>query len=672
MSLSKLFQPPKPWAVSDFHLYRPNITHFADTQIVPLIDHSDNRIRRICIHGEVKSGKREIVEYLARRDYGNDHRKHIFISALHRVADDPQRVELKDHHIEVYSVNYESVDKIMIYINENIERRIKMIIHYDECDYGSGYKQRLSEIYKTFKNQMLITSILYSATPEELLYSNDISNNDESFISEFYELGVIVKFIPPETYCGAKKFLDENLVFDAKPFIIKNDEGWELSNQAKEIILDAKNNLELHDRKLNELKVKLYQAKDDNNLDDILKYKDMVDRFKFNIRNIIVLRLTYSDFRGDKIRGNKISKIFLNIFNTFSESDDINIINDEDSNRIKWSDEEYWNRVDKDKLNIFVHDQTSTRSTEWVFHNRLFATHDYRPVITYNTTTQAQLRVAHYSTKYGGFQPIKVYGHKKSFEYAAKYIKLENYFKCEIQKIKFSYNNIKIGQLLKFKVNFEKKVGIVTDFNLRDKKCVVLFEENYSIVHKSQIINNKETYIICDSNENINTEFNDTYSEINVKNIMRNLGAVDVKNMSARVSGKSKNVLKIFSKFIECDKNNINERIRQEIKNCENLEDGTIIPRKVRDHKFKINEYFNHPQLINEEIIYNGILRSEKRKYTYDELKVSRWGFNDNNRNPRLTVCYNTQNNLGVCLRFVTGETESVDNFTVYKSMYQS
>jgi hypothetical protein len=670
MSLSKFNQTPsKPWAVSDFKLYRSNIANFVDTHIVPLIDHSNNKIRRICIHGEVKSGKREIVEYSARLDYGNNMRKHIFISSFHRVADDPQRIELRNHNIAVHSIiNDESIRKALDYIRENLEENVEIIIHYDECDYGSGDKQQLAKIYKNLKDEKLITSILYSATPEELLYSSDVDDEEFSLVRDCYELGVSVKFIPPETYCGAKKFLDENLVFDAKPFIIKKDGRWDLSSQAREIILNAKAELKKRTREHHHLMDHLFTAEDNNNSHDILKYTELINNFKF--KNVIVVRLSYKD----NLSKSKIDKIFMDNFATFNiENTDITYDKEnKGSHSIKWSDEIYWNKLRHDRLQIFIYDQTSTRSTEWAFHDRLFATHDYRPTITYNTIVQAQLRVAHYSTKYGGFQHIKVYGHKKSFEYAAKRISLEDYFENDIEKVKFSYNNIKVGQLLSFTINdTQKRKGTVECF--QNRKYIVSCRGNIIQVNKSQINIEKDKYMICDSNGNINEEFNDIYDKTTCDVIMRDeLGFAEVSKLHSRVTGRSKEVLKIFSKFIPCNKLNINEMVTQEIKNCENLEDGTEIPTKVRNYGFKLNKYFDESTMTNGEEIYFGTLRAARRKYDYDELKISRWGFNENNINPRLTVCYDNENNLGLCLRFVTEETEIIDNLQVRLSMYQS
>jgi hypothetical protein len=88
-----MIEPSKPWSISEFQQYRPYITKFVDDNIVPLIENDNNEIRRLLIHGEVKSGKREIVEYKAMRDKNSQQRVHMFLSSFHRTADENQRKE---------------------------------------------------------------------------------------------------------------------------------------------------------------------------------------------------------------------------------------------------------------------------------------------------------------------------------------------------------------------------------------------------------------------------------------------------------------------------------------------------------------------------------------------------------------------------------------------------
>ena len=95
-------EPKKPWSVDQFENYRTYMTHFVRQEITPLINERNNL--KILIHGQVKVGKREIVEYIALRDINNANRIHIFISAFHRKSDENQRTELEDHGITVFSI----------------------------------------------------------------------------------------------------------------------------------------------------------------------------------------------------------------------------------------------------------------------------------------------------------------------------------------------------------------------------------------------------------------------------------------------------------------------------------------------------------------------------------------------------------------------------------------
>jgi hypothetical protein len=95
--------------------------------------------------------------------------------------------------------------------------------------------------------------------------------------------------------------------------------------------------------------------------------------------------------------------------------------------KILWSDPSYWADRAVGRPMLIVIDQTSSRSTEWSCHNRIFATHDYRNVIQFGTVSQAQERVNHYIQKYGAFQPIRIYGHLKTFQLSAGLIDYMNY-----------------------------------------------------------------------------------------------------------------------------------------------------------------------------------------------------------------------------------------------------
>jgi hypothetical protein len=56
--------------------------------------------------------------------------------------------------------------------------------------------------------------------------------------------------------------------------------------------------------------------------------------------------------------------------------------------------------------------------------------------VQYSTISQAQERVNHYEQRYGGFQPIRVYGHKKSFALSSGRTDYASYLTYEWEKKK--------------------------------------------------------------------------------------------------------------------------------------------------------------------------------------------------------------------------------------------
>ena len=679
--------PPKPWAVSQFQLYRSYITNFVDTNIVPLIEAPENELRRLLIHGEVKSGKREIVEYIAKRDDGSKQREHIFISAFHRKADESQRRELEQHNLKVFSIISMDVAKEALrYIIESVSHGKKLILHLDECDYGTGSRQNLQFIYNRIKENINIITILYSATPEELLFSQDItqSEEDEDILGGIYEQGKRLYYIPPETYCGAKKFLDEQLVENAIPFFkFKKEDGtYMLSTQGKKIIADAKENL--RNSKMQKVEATYLYNKyiNENNIAEAEKY--LITKEK-KIRNVIVLRLTYKTYRTSQRSNNRSIEEFLNNSHLFPELADVNIIADKSDlskytnnnhniscETVNWSNKSYWDNKSSDKLIVIVHEQTSTRSTEWEFHDRVFATHDYRPTVSYGTIAQAQLRVAHYSSKYGEFQSIRVYGHLKTFLLAAKEITFSDYLNDDWQKKQVIRDHWLVDDTVKYKYNNVWVNAIITAYNQSDTYNLSFIQNDLLItktnIRKSNIkkdSENKKFNIINTKTGEIHPEYSEEYNNATADKILDDLGCNIKTDLSSRVKGKSKIVLKIKTLFIKCNENNIETEIQTHIKN--NMQ----LPDDVRQHNFNVSSLFDHYIVCEDgQRRCTGTIRANRKIYTYEDMKKERWGFSLFDTGPRLTVCYN-DNDLGVCLRYTNGEREEVNTLSSYLSMYQ-
>jgi hypothetical protein len=390
---------PKPWTVAQFESYRPHMTTWVVSVLGPLLD--DPHCRRVVVRAPVKSGKREIVEYMAKRDESHTSpRSHAFLSAWHRAADKDQRKELAEHNMKVFSINKKTAaDDCLKWIRAQIQLGKTVVIHLDECDHGSGDKQILGKVYKQVRELPQVFTILYSATPQEVLFSNDVKSTEEDEMLDDMLYGTHVEYTPPAGYCGPARFLDEGLVVEAKPFFTLKPVP-ALTEQGREIIAGLKASTASGSR-----------------------------------RNIVALRLTTSSGPGKS--GKEIYQ-FLQNASRIPELQGVKIIVDKGdcdlatALKIEWSDPSFWELMAGDRPLLVVMDQTSSRSTEWACHYRMYATHDYRTALQYAILSQAQERVNHYDIKYaGGFQPIKVYGHKKTFELSAGRISYEQYFACE-------------------------------------------------------------------------------------------------------------------------------------------------------------------------------------------------------------------------------------------------
>jgi hypothetical protein len=399
--MSRKEEPKKPWSVALFETLRTHMTDFVRAEILPKLE--DIECRRIVVRAPVKSGKREMVEYIAQRDsVGEPKRKHAFISAWHRKADDEQRDELDDHNMAVFSVTTEkNLSLCLTWIQEQIALGLQVVLHLDECDHGSGSTQILSKLWREVRDNEAVYNVLYSATPEEVLYSGEVDNEElNSMMGEVLQ-GHHVRYEPPPGYCGPKKFLKEGLVHKAFPFFEKGAEGaFTLSAQGKEIIQDLKASIQAGDVR----------------------------------RNVIVLRLSYAD--GGNKKEHKAIHQFIKHCGSFPELEGVSVIVDADeavasskarAEMVGWSSQSYWDDKATGAPKLIVIDQKSSRSTEWKCHDRVFATHDFRNVARFSTISQAVERVNHYLQYYGGFQRIRVYCHKKTLELSAGRIGYEAY-----------------------------------------------------------------------------------------------------------------------------------------------------------------------------------------------------------------------------------------------------
>jgi len=640
----------KPWSIQQFEEYRTHMTNWVRTEISPYLSSHNFNIRRLLIHGQVKVGKREIVEYIALRDHNDPNRCHIFISSFHRKADESQRRELEAHDVKVFSIYSSKKQTAVIEFIEDqlVVPDIRVIIHWDECDYGTGERQTLAKIYKHFRDNERVCNILYSATPEELLYSREIATEDSdlsSFVSDFYEEGIVKPYDPPFGYCGASEFMAHNLVSDATPFFdVVGPNQIVLTAQAKEILTAAKKQLRITNKRIRDLQDELFYAEEDENEELAEELREKIRAIK--PRNIIVVRISYKNGDDDDDETDDDSSYgsvsqpshkaiypFLRYSRFIRELEDVAIYADKKDveelealpnvlcDTIKWSKKVEWDRKPKDQIVLVVHDQTSTRSTEWVFHDRLFATHDYRKRITFNTVLQAQLRSAHYVQNYGGFQPIRIYGHLKTFKLCAGLITAADYLTNEWIVRKIPKSN---PPRYRLKNPYDKNAVLPENMGgcLPDP-------DGYTFEFAQRML------IALGCTNNGGTK------------------------MSQRVRGNAKQVPEIISKFYPCEPHQKNEKLR------EIMSDPEMGP-FIYGHRFNGKKLFEHGQTDGQ---WNGYLRGDKKVLTYEKMSRELWGIRMDGERCRLTVCYRGDQ-VGLCLRAATGAMKEVSDLESYKSMY--
>jgi len=532
-----------------------------------------------------------MVEYLAVRDGAHTpNRVHAFISAFHRVADESQREELERHNMAVFSLRTgANAMACCDWIRAQIAAGKHVILHIDECDFGAGERQILGQVYRFARTREEVTSILYSATPQEVLYSGEVEEEEyEGMINEFIHRGERIEYTPPATFCGPSRFLDQGLITDANPFFTKDGTILRLSEQGREIVANIRANVEANNR-----------------------------------RNIGVLRLSYSDLGAGRAANKKEQKAiyqFLLNWKSIPELEGFLIIADKDDSgdsipssadvlteKIKWSDrDKYWRGKASDIPILVVIDQTSSRSTEWTCHDRVSAYHDYRNSPVFSTLSQAQERVNHYEGRYeGGFQRIKVYGSLKTFLLSANRMDYETYLH----------------------VAWEAKK--------------VVRQDAYTIRS-------------ADSPHTQHPSYPDPVSKKDADQILQNLGCFKSK-LSPRVRGKVKVCPVYTAEFHPCTT-------------------GTFADLKSRlDLRFP-DHPFTNPFLRSEregrasDGRYKGYLRGWKVfDFATEILTQPGWGLT---AGPRLTICYRGAE-LGVALRFDTGETEEKSTLSTHGSMFK-
>lgn len=581
--------PKKPWTLAQFESFRRYMTFWVLSVLIPLLD--DPLCRRVVVRAPVKSGKREMVEYIAKRDESHTSpRVHAFLSAWHRAADEDQRKELSEHNMKVFSITKKTAsDDCVKWIMAQIQLGKTVVIHLDECDYGSGDKQILGKVYKKIRDLPQVFTILYSATPQEVIFSRDIGSVEEDEMLDDMLYGTHVEYTPPSSYCGPARFLDEGLVIEAKPFFTTNPVV-ALTEQGREIIAALK-----------------------------------ASTASGSGRNIVTLRLTKKEGRNKN--GKEIYK-FLQNSHMIPELMGVQILVDKgdcdwgNPRKIEWSSQDYWITTAKDVPILIVMDQTASRSTEWACHDRIYATHDYRTACQYAILSQAQERVNHYDNKYvGGFQPIRVYGHKKTFELSAARITYEQYFACE-------WNMRKVD------------VRRATRDNLGE---VYEIKNDAGVLHPVHNIPMLKT---------------------RAEEVLKDLGCFGDISLSSRVQGTVRTLPVYDSHWFSSTITSWDTAIAT-VK-------ATPVGNKFRRHAFE-NPFQNartHGHAPGPDGKEFGYLRGWHILDYETQVKTQPgWGVGPDS--PRVTVCY-SNGILGAAIRWHTGEFRESNRLNVYRSMYPS
>lgn len=592
------------WSVAMFELWRASIIIFVRELLTPRLN--DHNCHRILVRAPVKSGKREIVEYSAQRDYcSNPTQVHAFISAWHRTADEDQRSELRIHNTEVFSIiNAKNSHACNEWIARQLTEGRRVILHIDECDYGSGGRQILGRIYREYRSHNMVVFVLYSATPQEVLFSGELDEEDEAgYDADYEELvndimghNLPLEYVPPPNYCGAARFLDEDLVFNAKPFFYYQNDAVQLSPQGKEIMADLRRSLRRNPQ-----------------------------------RNVIVLRLSSGE--GAR-KDNKQIYQFLNGIRTCPELQGVEVIADNMQNKndpidgirsqtIEWSNESYWeDKILWKKPTICVIDQTASRSTEFVCHHRIFAMHDFRNKVVYTTVSQAQERVCHYASEDGGsryrtFQPIRVYGHRKTFELSAGLI---------------DYGTFMTNPWYKKKIDCRRAARMQHQGDRYEIKNTITNELHVDYCIPLTLLGAERVLLDLDS-------------------------FVEVK-VSPRVRGRIKRMPIIGCEFIPCTQETFASKLPR-------IAEITGVVPDIR------NPFIRSATEGMKDGLWQGYLR-EWNVFDYNTVTSnSGWGIDDHEGSTRVTICYKNDT-LGVAVRWNTGEQRDVSSLETFKSMYKA
>lgn len=374
----------KTMSVLEFQLFRKQQYDCVLNNIIPNIQKN----KHVFVTAPVKSGKRELVEIFASLTARSNKFTHFYICNLNRKDCKDQIEELEAYHIITMigtDIRKTLFEKLNV-INQCLKNGHTIIFHIDESDFGTGYKQALYDLLINVFQKEKSHFIFYSATNEEVLFS-DLKAN-----------GVEVSFVPAENYCGYEFFLDNGLVENATQFF-END--LTLSAQAIEVCSQhAQSN-----KQIGVVRLTTRENKEDP---------------------------FFKQFKKDFNSQGPARKQLEDLYSKFNKK--LQIVFADKDNSFHWGSNDTYpgyglnhNSLSSEYCLLVIINQTSTRSTQWKCHNKIYFYHSYRKSSTNaNTILQADARCVHYNTS-GNLEDskIKIYGDVDVFRYYSKRITAE-------------------------------------------------------------------------------------------------------------------------------------------------------------------------------------------------------------------------------------------------------
>jgi len=197
---------------------------FVESEVVSLINKNVN----VVVLAPPKSGKKIMVQSAALL---LPIWEHIYLTAQDKNDMKDQLEEYKPYEVTAIPVVNKSGD------NQKLKKDLlskigacknnQILIHFDECDFGSGIDGMLGKFIDQINtlckdNNNTVRYISYSATPEEAIFSD-----------HNYHLA---HFKPSVHYNGPDFYINNNLCCDPQEFFNSDNDNLLLTDQAKEIL----------------------------------------------------------------------------------------------------------------------------------------------------------------------------------------------------------------------------------------------------------------------------------------------------------------------------------------------------------------------------------------------------------------------------------------------------